>query len=67
MAKRSRIVSQLLCESVMLSIAGGIAGLVVAVALDSCLLSIMPRGAAPLPIRALQTCGCLPSHFSFRS
>jgi predicted permease len=52
-AKRSRIVAQLLCESVMLSIAGGLAGMVLAFWLDNYLLSLMPQGAAPLPIRAI--------------
>ncbi len=51
-AKRTRIISQLLCESVMLSIAGGIAGILLAVWLDSYLLSLMPQGVTPLPIRA---------------
>jgi predicted permease len=51
-AKRSRIVSQLLCESVILAIAGGVAGMVLAVWLDSYLLSVMPQSAAPLPIKA---------------
>jgi predicted permease len=51
-AKRRRIVAQLLCESVVLSIAGGVAGIVLAVWLDSYLLSLMPQGASPLAIRA---------------
>ena len=51
-AKRSRIVSQLLCESIMLSLAGGIAGMLLAIWLNSYLLSVMPQGSAPLPVHA---------------
>jgi predicted permease len=51
-AKRSRIISQLLCESVILSMAGGIAGMLLAIWLNSYLLSVMPQGTAPLPIHA---------------
>ena len=51
-AKRGRIVSQLLCESIVLSIAGGIAGMFLAIWLNSYLLSVMPQGTAPLPIHA---------------
>jgi predicted permease len=51
-AKRRRIISQLLLESVMLSIAGGIAGMVLAIWLNSYLLRVMPQGSAPLPIHA---------------
>lgn len=51
-ASRRRLVSQLLCESVILSLAGGLAGMLLAIWLDSYLLSVMPQGAAPLPIAA---------------
>ena len=51
-AKRGRIISQLLCESVLLSIAGGAAGMVLAIWLDSYLVSVMPQGTSPLPIHA---------------
>jgi predicted permease len=51
-ARRSRIVSQLLCESVLLAVTGGVAGMLLALWLDSYLLSVMPQGAAPLPIKA---------------
>jgi predicted permease len=51
-AKQSRIISQLLLESVLLSVAGGIAGMVLAIWMNHYLLSVMPQGASPLPIRA---------------
>jgi predicted permease len=51
-AKRGRLISQLLCESVLLSLAGGIAGMLLALWLDSYLLSVMPQGASPLAIKA---------------
>lgn len=51
-AKRSRIISQLLCESILLSVAGGIAGMILAIWLNSYLLSVMPQGTSPLPIHA---------------
>jgi predicted permease len=51
-AKRSRIISQLLCESFILSLLGGVVGILLALWLDSYLLSVMPQGAAPLPIKA---------------
>jgi predicted permease len=49
-AKRGRLIRQLLCESVILSLAGGLAGMLLAIWLDSYLLSVMPQAAAPLPI-----------------
>jgi predicted permease len=52
-AGRWRIISQHLCESVILSVAGGAAGMLLALWLDSYLLSVMPQGVAPLPIKAI--------------
>lgn len=52
-AKRSRIVSQLLCESIVLAAAGGAVGMLLAIWLDGYLLSVMPQGASPLPIQAM--------------
>jgi predicted permease len=49
-ASRGRIVSQLLIESLILSFAGGITGLVLAVGIDRVLLSFLPTGSSPLTI-----------------
>ncbi|HLK19613.1 MAG TPA: ABC transporter permease, partial [Bryobacteraceae bacterium] len=47
-ASRSRIISQLLVESLMLSLAGGAAGLALAIWMDRALLNFLPRGDSPL-------------------
>ncbi len=47
-ASRSRIVSQLLVESVTLALAGGAAGMALAIWLDGTLLNFLPKGDAPL-------------------
>jgi predicted permease len=52
-AGRIRIVSQLLVESLMLSIAGGVAGLLLAVWMDRALIAFMPQGDSPLAISSL--------------
>ena len=49
-ASRSRIVSQLLVESLTLSLAGGAAGLALAVWMDRALLNFLPTGDSPLVI-----------------
>jgi len=49
-ASRGRIISQLLVESLMLSLAGGALGLLVAVWMDRALLSFLPAGDSPLTI-----------------
>ncbi len=49
-ARRSRIVSQLLTESLMLAVAGGLAGLALAIWMDHALLSFLPNGDVPLTI-----------------
>jgi predicted permease len=49
-AKQRRIVTQLLVESLTLSLAGGAAGLAIAWWIDRALIGIFPTGAAPLPI-----------------
>ena len=45
-ANRSRIVAQLVIESLMLSLTGGLAGLFIAVWIDKALLGFLPRGSA---------------------
>jgi predicted lysophospholipase L1 biosynthesis ABC-type transport system permease subunit len=47
---RSRIVSQLLVESITLAMAGGIAGLALAVWIDQALIGFLPKTDTPLPI-----------------
>jgi predicted permease len=49
-ASRSRIVSQLLVESLTLAITGGILGLALAVWMDRALLAFLPTGSTPLTI-----------------
>ena len=49
-ASRSRIISQLLVESLTLAFAGGLAGLLLAVWMDRALLNFLPAGDAPLTI-----------------
>ena len=51
-ASRSRIISQLLIESLLLAITGGIAGLALAVWMDGALLGFLPIGDTPLTISA---------------
>jgi predicted permease len=49
-ASRSRIISQLLIESLVLAITGGIAGLALAVWMDRALLAFLPTADTPLTI-----------------
>jgi predicted permease len=49
-ASRSRIVSQLLTESLLLAMVGGVVGLVLAVWMDQALLGFLPTGDSPLTI-----------------
>jgi predicted permease len=49
-ASRSRIVSQLLIESLLLAVTGGLAGLALAVWMDRALLGFLPTGNTPLTI-----------------
>lgn len=52
-AGRGRIVRQLLVESLMLSLAGGLAGLLAAVWTAQVLLGFLPQGDSPLRIAAM--------------
>ena len=49
-ASRTRIVSQLLVESLMLALVGGAAGLLLAIWMDQTLVSFLPRRETPLTI-----------------
>ncbi len=51
-ASRGQIVRQLLLESVLLSAAGGLAGVLIAVGIIRMLLGLLPTGDSPLMLRA---------------
>src|SRR5205823_10111952 len=51
-ASRWQLLRQLLIESLLLSVAGGAAGLFLAVAMIRALLSFIPRDSAPLMLKA---------------
>jgi len=52
-SSRSRIVSQLLVESLSLSFTGGVAGLFLAIWTDHTLLAFLPLGSTPLALSAV--------------
>ncbi len=52
-ASRARLVSQLLCESLTLALAGGMAGLILAVWIDRALVRFLPPGDSPLTISSV--------------
>src|SRR5438876_6233614 len=51
-ATRSRIISRLLSESILLAVLGGLAGALLAFWLDKYLLRLLPQGSSPLAIDA---------------
>ena len=51
-ASRYRLIRQLLVESLMLSLTGGAAGLLLAIAMNRALMSFIPTGATPLALSA---------------
>jgi len=52
-ANRGRLISQLLTESLLLSLAGGAAGLAFAILLDRALIAFLPVGITPLTLSAI--------------
>ena len=66
-AGRKRLISQLLTESVMLSILGGIAGLGFAYGGVKVLVGLMPTNVFPIELSLSPTCGCWASLSEFRS
>lgn len=52
-ASRGRIVSQLLVESLILSLGGGLSGLALAIGIDKALLGFLPTGSSPLMISSM--------------
>jgi putative ABC transport system permease protein len=52
-ASRGRIIGQLLVESLMLSITGGIVGVVLSVWIDQTLIGFLPTGTTPLTISSV--------------
>ncbi len=52
-ASRGRLISQLLTESLLLSVAGGVVGLLLAVWIDGALLNFLPDDGTPLAISAV--------------
>ena len=52
-SSRRRIVSQLLVESLMLSLAGGLAGLALAFWIDHALISFLPQSSTPLKLSSI--------------
>ncbi|MGH9663043.1 MAG: FtsX-like permease family protein, partial [Bryobacteraceae bacterium] len=49
-ASRSRLIGQLLVESILLAALGGAAGLALAVAMDKALIGLLPEGTIPLTL-----------------
>ena len=52
-ASRSRLVAQLLVESVLLALTGGVIGVALAIGIDHALVSFLPQGDTPIAISAL--------------
>jgi len=52
-ASRGRLISQLLTESLLLALAGGLAGLLLAIGIDRVLLSFLPNEGTPLALSGL--------------
>jgi predicted permease len=63
-ASRSRIVSQLLVESLVLAAFGGLAGVALAIGIDHALVSFLPQSDAPLTISAVPDARILMFNFA---